>query len=175
MIKEGTVKPNTPYAYCARCRKGSEPKVCACIRDKYGYEAYAPVYQMVIVRRENTHVELRPLTPGYILFYSDVKIEKDNLQLLRQVVSVVNYSDGSCELSGDDYSYAMWIHRHCGIVGLSQAVVNETNKGWIDFVSGPITELGRVTKVDRRHRFAVVEREFMGEAKTYALSFEWIA
>ena len=161
-------------AYCAWCKGESEAKLIKKLRDGYGYEAFAPMRKRVLKNSQRTLIDEVPLTPGYVFFYTDKPIEEGRLKWLKQYYCILEYADESSELQGDDYRYAMWLHRYGGVVGLSQGVMDPETKR-ITFVSGPIPEFGEIKKFNRSKQYALVECSFMGQPHVHSLSFEIVA
>jgi len=162
------------YAYCVWCNDKNEGKLLDKLRDGYGYEAFSPMRKRVLRNSQRTLIDEVPLTPGYVFFYTDTPIAKDKLNWLKQYYHILEYTDGTSELQGDDHRYAMWLYRHGGMVGLSQGIMDPETK-YITFVSGPILEFGEIKKFNRSKQYAVMECNFMGEPRLHSLSFEIVA
>ena len=160
-------------AYCIWCRGQNEETLKRKIQEGYGYEVLLPKLE----RKEKldgvwSPVQ-KPLTPNYVFVYTNAPIDNGFIKYLKRYDTILENSDGTSELVGGDYDYAMWIYRHGGVIGLSQGFINDQNV--MEFKSGPITEMGSVVSINRHNRFAVVSCDFMGTEQTMTLSFEWVA
>lgn len=160
--------------YCVWCKGKDDQSVADKLRDAYGYEVMLPQRHKVFFKQGSKRIVDAKLTPGYLFVYTDTPIGKERLNYLKEFDCILEYADGSSELVGADYEYAMWIYRHHGVIEISQGVFDSQTRH-VRFVGGPIMELGAVSRVDKNRQRVYVDIPFMGETRDLCLSFEFVA
>lgn len=168
-------------SYCIYCKTGSERSLAGQlakdVRELHGYEVVILFPQRVLHERKKGvwHKVEQPLMPGYLFLYMEdedlffsylVKQERD-------VYKVLRYSDGSMQLKAGDEQYARWLWNHNGKLEPSKVVFEEGQP--VKVISGPLMDMdGRIVKMDRHKKRAVVAFMFAGEERTMNLSVEAI-
>jgi transcription antitermination factor NusG len=167
--------------YCIYCKTGAEPKL-AKLLSKVLKEAYdvepTILFPVRIVHEKHRGQWLtveQPLLPGYMFLYLDdeeilvpylVKQERDVYKVLRN-------TDGTLPLKGSDEKYAMWVWRYKGRLEPSRVVFEKGHH--VKVLGGPLADMeGRIVKIDRHHKRAVVAFMFAGVERTMNLSIEAI-
>ncbi len=160
------------FVYCVSCNNGSEKKVAERLRNALKKEVIFPVRVMKKRKAGEWSEEEIPLTPGYVFIYSDSEVNLENLRQLG-VHKVLSYGDSFWELHGEDYEFAMWVHKYDGRIGISKALI-VGNKARI--VEGPLADVDCIIeRIDKHKQRAMVGFIFAGRNQLLWLSFEWIA
>ena len=156
-------------SYCLFCKTGSEKTVEQRINIiDSSIKAIAPV--RILSERYNGKWEIRErvMIPGYVFLYFEDELAVDTLKTLVRNYKILEYQAGERELRGSDYEYAMWIHKHDGRIGESQALFEGDT---IKVVDGPLTDgVGTIVKLDRHKRRVWVEFDFDGKIQKVSLS-----
>lgn len=119
----------------------------------------------------------RPLFPGYVFIRWDGLDESQfpfsGLQKLPPVVKVLNYSDRSHALIGNDLKYAMWIDSNSGFITQSKVFFTPGQK--IHIVQGPLVGFdGNVVKVDRHHKRITLRFDFDGNSTEISFTVDFL-
>ena len=160
------------YACCLFVRAGDEERAAAEIAEKTGCSVLVPM-----IDREELHsgswVRItKKLLPGYVFLYSDSPIASESMTGTNGVLKVLKYTDGRCELVGEDRRFAEWIYDNGGTVGVSTAV-KEGDR--IRVIDGPLLDYcGSITEVKRKKRTAKVSISFGEITREIWMSFEWL-
>ncbi len=86
---------------------------------------------------------------------------------------ILQYDAGIKELSGDDMQYALWIYNNSGYIKSSKLF--ECGDG-IKVIEGPLHScMGRIIRLDKHKRRAIVEFDFDGCKRTVSLSADCIS
>ncbi|MFA5571094.1 MAG: transcription termination/antitermination NusG family protein [Sphaerochaetaceae bacterium] len=168
-------------AYCLHVRTGSEKKFVIALKkelDSIGVEYLDIVYPTRVMNQKRKglwHRVEQPLLPGYLFFF--LSDEQDfPLHLIRQerdTYSILRYSDGTFELRNGDYSYAQWVYDHNGKIKPSTVAYKEGQ--FVKVVEGPLESFqGKILKLDRHHRRAIVMMTFAGAERKVNLSVDFI-
>lgn len=160
------------YSYCLYCQNKNEELLAEKIGRAYGVETIFPLREKLIWLNGESTTNYIPLTPGYIFLYSSQPVSSDKLEFIKRYDTILEYGDGTSELSGGDKTYADWIYRYRGLMKASDAVRNTTMKK-LDFVNGPLREVPSISSVDARKRLAFFRWPFMGKPRRLALSFRF--
>lgn len=156
-------------SYCIFCRSGCEEKVTGIIT-KYTPEiqAYAPKRIMREKKRGKWTQRELALLPGYVFLFGE---EIENIRSClkgNDIYKVLQYDDGIRKLAGSDHEYAMWILSHSGKITPSKVFEDGDEIRVIDGPLGNCT--GKIVRLDKRKRRAIVEFEFDGKKRKVSLS-----
>lgn len=156
-------------AYCIFCKTGSEKSIVQHLQTIHPeIEAIIPVRILQEKRKGEWVQQERPLIPGYVFLYAETQITFDKIKGHKGVYKILEYPTGKRELIGGDYEYALWIYKHNGKIGPSVAV---TEGGTVRVTEGSLLDgVGKIIKLDRHKRRAVVEFEFYGNKQRISLS-----
>ena len=112
------------------------------------------------------------LLPGYLIFTCPPDFVPNQLYRLRHVRRLLRYKNDEWQLQGEDLSFARWVERMGGEIGLSQAVQEGTS---IRIVSGPLKDCeGKILKVDKHRRNCLVTLGFDQQLLKTWLAFDWL-
>ena len=163
-----------PIAYgCVFCQTGKEACIAKHIESQYpGVRARAVCQVKRHTVRGNTSLEQSVLLNGYVLMEAPTDIGFGRSNVIEEAISLLTYTDGDWQLYGEDESYARWVFRHNGLIGLSKAYKVGDQ---IQIVDGPLKDLeGAITRIDRRNRSGQVTLTFGGKQLKVWLGFEII-
>lgn len=169
------------YVYCVSCLNGREEKL------RKELLAILPINSVilspVLERTEKHHKEWiivsTRLTPGYLFIYTEEPIDWHKIKGETHIIRLLSYASNEVEcisqkycLRGSDLSFANWIYRCNGIISVSNAVsINQT----VVIVDGPLTACdGKIIKIDKHNRKALLVVDFDNTLKKVWLSFNWI-
>lgn len=98
----------------------------------------------------------------------------DRIQVrANDMYKILQYDAGIKELSGDDKQYALWIYNNSGYIKSSKLF--ECGDG-IKVIEGPLHScMGRIIRLDKHKRRAIVEFDFDGCKRTVSLSADCIS
>ncbi len=165
--------------YCIYCKTGSERKLVKLLSKILSviYESEPilmfPVRLIHQKRKGSWDTVEQPLLPGYLFLYlEDSEVIAPSLvKQERDVFKILRYTDGSMQLRGGDEEYALWVFQHKGRLKPSKVVLKEGLI--IKVLEGPLADMkGRVVKLDKHHKRAVVAFMFAGAERTMNLSVE---
>lgn len=158
-------------AYCIFCRTGTEKALLRQLRETLPEAEVLLPLRLLQERRGGTWTEQeRPLIPGYIFIFTKENIPSLPVGGLRNVYKILEYPDGERKLRGGDYAYALWLHRHNGVIGTSLAVSEGDS---VRVTEGALADgVGKIRRLDRHKRRALVEFDFYGKKQTISLSVE---
>lgn len=183
--------------YCVFCKTGAESLTARYINEIYEgqLEAISPTRILKEKRSGRWYEVEKALLPGYIFIFTydgvsleevslnegalnevhqnGVSLDKTRLDDVRQLMSVyriLQYQNGVRSLTGSDWEYADWVYRNHGRIGPSKAI---EEGGIIRIIDGPLMDnVGRIIKLDRHKRRAMVEFNFDGRTQVVSLSVE---
>lgn len=139
------------FAYCVFCRSGFERKAAEEINRIYGERgvtAMAPVRVLKERRSGSVREVARPFLSGYVFVFGRARIEPACFGAIRDVIRVLRYPGGGCELSGQDLAYADFIFGNNGVIGISDILCEG---GEVKVLSGPLEAYrGTIVKLDKR-------------------------
>lgn len=112
------------------------------------------------------------LLPGYLIFTCPDDFVPNQLYRLRHVRRLLRYKNDEWQLQGQDLSFAKWVERQGGEIGLSMAVQEGTS---IRIVSGPLKDCeGQILKLDKHRRNCQVALGFDQQLLKTWLAFDWL-
>ncbi|MBR3383162.1 MAG: hypothetical protein IKG85_09050 [Clostridia bacterium] len=153
---------------CAYCRVLRESRVLKHISESENVVAFSPVKIKKEKHCGSWETLEKRIFPGYIFIYG--KTEEDIREAARNAhVRLLQYSDGTCLLQGNDRLFAKWIFEHDGVMTVSKAVSCGDS---VLILEGPLADLrGTVTEIDKRRRLMKVKLD-VNEFSVW-LSFDW--
>ncbi len=156
-------------AYCIFCKTGQEYNVANLLNKHYlNIEALVPVRVLHEKRGGKWESCKRVMIPGYIFVFSEDKILFSSIHVHPDIYKVLQYPNGERELVGFDYEYAMWLYNYDGNLEAS-TVLTEGDK--VKVIDGPLASgIGKIVKLDRHKRRAMVEFQFHGNIQKVSLS-----
>ncbi len=179
---------NVVKSYCLFVRSGSEGEVVSSInKGMDGIRALAPKRSMQEKRSGKWIQRNLPLLPGYVFVYElnerkefdkkyisgKNKISNAKIRKNENIYKLLNYEDGGFELQGGDRDYALWLYRNHGLI--SSSMILEDGDG-IRVLEGPLKDCkGRIVRLDRHKRRAVVEFDFDGSCRRVNLAADIIS
>jgi transcriptional antiterminator NusG len=157
------------YAYCIFCMTGQEHNIANILNKQYlNIEALVPVRVLQEKRGGKWESRKRVMIPGYIFVFSEEKVSFSRIQAHSGFYKVLRYPNGERELVGFDYEYAMWLYNCDGKLETS-TVLTEGAK--VKVIDGPLASgIGKIIKLDRHKRRAMVEFQFHGNTQKVSLS-----
>lgn len=152
-------------ACCVYCYMGYEEKFAEQVS---GVKVIVP-YKIRREREKGRWVDKKiKLIPGYAFVYAD-NIQEIIDSTREFKVRLLSYPDKTYALHGADLEVARWVWNNLGVIGVSYAV-HEKDK--VKIVSGALKENeGIITRLDRRHRLALVELKI---GMRMWLSYDWL-
>ena len=160
------------HIYCLFCRTGVECRICEDIRKKFPnvYPLAATQEKHRIVNRHD-EIDRRVFLPGYLFLYSKEEIDFDSLLRMDDIYRVLGDEDTAHELQDGDRSFAEWLLRNNGLIGISR-ITNRNNK--ITIKSGPMKYFAKkLLKLDKHTKNALVKMDFLGTTRDMWLAFEF--
>lgn len=160
-------------AFCIFCKSGSEPGIAKKINElNIGAEAVVPTKVIQEKRKGIWEEKNQILLPGYVFLYTYGDIDNSLKDKVSNIYKILQYEDGTKELTGSDYEYAMWVYHHHGNIKTSRVL---TEGKEVKVIEGPLLDIfGKITKLDKHKRRAWVEIDFCGQKKIICLSVECI-
>lgn len=174
MLESHATDEPADVAYgCLFCRTGTEQRSAARLKQLYGVRDAFAVRQMKHCSRGGVKSMVeRIMIPGYVFFLAEPGLE--TYLIYRNVESALHLLSyhGTWALRGRDLSFAEWLYRSGGMLGVSK-VYREGER--VVVVDGPLKDLqGSICKVDRHNRNGQVELHFGGKRMKVWLAFEYI-
>jgi len=168
----GEAMPSMQYG-CLYVRVGREQKTVDMIRHLFPDVKALAIGQLKHQSRNGVKSVVNAiLLPGYVLFHAESDFEVRNFYTLEHVVRLLKYEDRSWGLRDDDRSFAEWIFRLNGLIGMSKAYREGTK---VRIKEGPLKNLeGEIIRVDSRNRNAQISFGFNKQVFTAWLAFEWM-
>lgn len=156
-------------AYCVFCKTGQEHNIANLLNKHYiNIEALVPVRVVQEKRGGKWELRKRVMIPGYIFVFSKNKISFSSIQTQPDIYKVLQYPNGERELISSDLEYAMWLYNYDGKLEPSTVL---TKGDQVKVVDGPLTSgIGKIIKLDRHKRRAMVEFQFHGNTQRVSLS-----
>ncbi len=160
--------------YVIQVRTGEEQKTKLMLDERLDHEYYKdcfiPLYECVRRRKDRCLIMIRRLFPGYIFIDTDYPVEVHKaLKKIPDFTSLLGIRDDPDEekvfvpVSSEDEEFLDSILEN-GIMRVSYVHLSKTNQ--IDKVFGPLEKYRKyITKMEYRHRYAVVEAEIFGKAR----------
>lgn len=160
--------------YCIFCRNGSEQKIVKFINEHNNQvKAIAPTRIISEKTGKKWSNITKPLIPGYVFLYCEEETDLFKSPKLKDIYKVLEYDSGIRNLAGADLDYAMWIYNNHGQIAPS-LVFEDGDK--VVVTSGALADFkGRIVKIEKRKRRALVEFEFEGVKRQVSLSVEYMA
>lgn len=165
---------NQIFAYgCVFCMTGKEQLVAEYMEQQNTRVLARAVYQTKRHTKIGKTVLCNEVVlPGYVLFEAPADLDIKPTIPYDEAISLLTYSDGDWRLYGEDETYARWVFKHNGVIGLSKAYQVGDR---IQIVEGPLKDIeGSITRVDRRNRSGQVNLTFGGKQIKVWLGFEII-
>jgi transcription termination/antitermination protein NusG len=158
-------------AYCAFCRTTLEEKAAMQINRLYGgagIEAVAPVRILKERRRGVVSQVRKPLLPGYVLIYSNERLQPSRMRTVENVLRLLCYPGGEYELKGDDLAYANFVYGNRGVIGISNILCQGKEA---KVLSGPLEDCqGIIVRLDQRKQRVWMRVRFDGVEREISLS-----
>ena len=162
-----------PYVRCLFCETGYEERVIRLIEASDGCCGLFPRKIKRIFRAGKWTEELKALLPGYVFLFSETETPVERLLQTEHVLRVLRY-DGEPDgyLKGTDRELADMLLRQGGVVGVLEAVKIGS---WIEITDGLLKQYhGKVVRMVRRKRMALIQLDIVGHANQVWLSYECI-
>jgi hypothetical protein len=158
---------------CISVKVGDESKVAKVIRSLFPAVETCVVKQAKHRSRQGIKSYAYDIMlPGYILFCTEEDISVSQFMRITSVQNIVFYDDYKWSLRGDDLFYAKWAFNNKGTIGVS-VVFMENDE--IVITDGPLKDLkGRIIRIDKRNRNALVSLGFRKQNFKVWLAFEWM-
>lgn len=158
-------------AYCIFCKTGKEKIVADNINILIdGAQAIVPTKIVKEKRQGKWEDKEKSMIPGYIFVYSKQDIRELLEDRIFNIIKLLQYEDGSYELAGADYYFAMWIYKKQGTIDTSIVICEGDS---VKIVYGPLLDVvGKVTRFDKHKKKIRVEIDFFGEKRIVTLSAE---
>ena len=147
------------HIYCLFCRTGAEYRLCEEIRIRFP-EIYPLAAAQEKHRIVNKHDEIdrRAFLPGYLFLYADDEIDFASLLRMDDIYKILGDEASAHELQGGDRSFAEWLYRNGGLIGISKI---QNRNGKIRILSGPMKYFAKqLVKLDKHTRNALVRMDF---------------
>ena len=165
-------EPDGMYG-CLFCRTGMERYVAQRMTQLDGVTDAFAVAQMKHCSREGVKSMVETIMmPGYVFFIARPDFE--TYLIYRNIEPALRLltEHGAWALQGRDLSFAEWLARSGGMLGVSK-VYREGER--VVVAEGPLKDLqGSICKVDRHNRNGQVEINFGGKRMKVWLAFEYI-
>lgn len=155
--------------YCVFCKTGKERATAKELGVRlFDAQVLAPA-KIVQERRRGVWESCeRVLMPSYVFIYSEDVIDWHIVNGSMNAISLLRYSDGSSELSGNDLDFAMWFYRQGGLINVSEVLVEGDE---VKVLSGPLMDsVGTITRFDRHKRKVWISIDFMGQNTVLSVS-----
>ena len=165
-------EPGGTYG-CLFCRTGTERHVAQRLTQFEGVQNAFAVVQMKHCSHEGVKSMVETvMMPGYVFFYAKPDLETYLIyRNIEPALRLLTYH-GAWALQGQDLSFAEWLARSGGMLGVSK-VYREGER--VVVADGPLKDLqGAICKVDRHNRNGQVEINFGGKRMKVWLAFEYI-
>lgn len=165
-------KKGFQYAYCIFCRTGVESRLCDEIRKRFG-EVYtlAAVQEKHKIINKRYEIDRRAFLPGYLFLYTKDRIDFEALLRMENIYRILGDEASAHELQGSDRSFAEWLYRNDGLIGISRI---QTNNGKIRILSGPMKYFAKqLLRLDKHTKNALVRMDFLGTTRDMWLAFEF--
>lgn len=161
-------------SYCIFCKSGSEQTVADTINSLHkGLLAIAP--QKIIQEKRNRIWEKRSLAllPGYVFLYSEDGLDARQSRVrVTDMYKILQYDGGFKELLYEDSEYSMWIYNNQGNITPSRIL---SDGEAVQVIDGPLLNcLGRIIRLDKHKRRALVEFNFDGQKRIVSLGADII-
>ena len=160
------------HIYCLFCRTGVECRICEDI-----YKKFPDVYSLVAMKEKhriiNKHDEIdrQVFLPGYLFLYSKDVVDFDSLIRMDDIYRILGNEAGAHELLDSDRSFAEWLLRNDGLIGISR-ITNRNNR--ITIKSGPMKYFAKkIVRIDKHTKNALVRMDFLGTQRDMWLAFEF--
>lgn len=169
-------EPNTILnkAYgCINVKVGDEHKVANMIHSIFPEVETCVVKQVKHRSRQGIKTYIYDIMlPGYILFYTKEDAPVSQFMRITSVQHIVIYDDSKWHLRGDDLFYAKWVFDNKGTIGISDVFIENDE---IVINEGPLKDMkGRIIRIDKRNRNALVSLGFRQQSFNVWLAFEWM-
>lgn len=112
------------------------------------------------------------MVPNYILFTARINMQVSQMLAITSVLQVLTYAENDWQLRGDDLFCAQWLFDHNGTIGVSVLFMEGDD---VQIVDGPLKDMeGKILRIDKRNRNALVELSLHKQACNIWLAFEWM-
>ena len=158
--------------YVIQAKSGDEQKLKllleARLEQEYYRQCFVPLYEAVRRRQDKCLIIMRRLFPGYLFIDTDNPLEVYKaLKKIPDFASILGVKETLesqklfIPISGDDEDFLNSLLND-GIMHVSYVHLSRTNR--IDKVVGPLEKYRKyITKMEYRHRYAIVETEIFGK------------
>lgn len=161
-----------PHVYCLFCRTGVEKAICEEIRKRFsGVHPLAATQEKHRIVNGHDEIDRRIFLPGYLFLYADEPIAFDVLLRMEDIYRILGDEGNAHELLGSDRSFAEWLLRNDGLIGISRI---SNRNGRIAIQSGPMKYFAKkLVKLDKHTKNALVRMDFLGAVREMWLAFEF--
>lgn len=161
-------------SYCLYCKSGSEQTVADRL-NALGSDLVAIAPRRIVQEKRKNQWERRDLAllPGYVFLFCEDEATLPFRLKVTDMYRLLQYETGLKELLHEDREYALWIYRNHGNIAPSRILADGDT---IKVVEGPLMESsGKIVRIDRHKRRALVEFDFDGQKRTISLAAECIS
>ena len=142
---------------CLFCETGKEMRVARMIHENdWGQAIFAR--RVRYVKRSGVWRQVEdPLLPGYVFVYSEEKADRIDYHGIPHVIRVLRYENGTESLMGSDRTFADWLWRMNGEIGVIQTILVGDR---VEIADGVFRELhGKILHINKRQRKVYVSLE----------------
>ena len=163
--------------YAMQVYTGKETKIIKCcevlIPGEYLDECFIPYYQRKIKLNGKWQIQNKILFPGYIFMVTEMINElRFELDKISEFTKIVGVGDEVIPLYEHEVEFLKKFGNNDYIVEMSKGII-EGDK--VDIIEGPMQGFdGRIKKIDRHKRIAIIEIEFFGRKTDVKVGLEII-
>lgn len=163
--------------YAMQVYTGKETKIIKCcevlIPGEYLDECFIPYYQRKIKLNGKWQIQNKILFPGYIFMVTEMINElRFELDKISEFTKIVGVGDEVIPLYEHEVKFLKKFGNNDHIVEMSKGII-EGDK--VNIIEGPMQGFdGRIKKIDRHKRIAIIEIEFFGRKTDVKVGLEII-
>lgn len=160
------------YIYCLFCRSGSEQVIGREIETRFPHiRAIAAMQEKHKIKDGRYEIDRRRFLPGYLFLYTNEEIDVHAIHRMDRVYKILGDGQRMTELTGRDKTFAEWIWKCNGEIGISRI---RTSENGFEVISGPMGYfMKEIVKLDKHTKNALVRMDFLEEKKEIWLAFEF--
>ena len=172
MQQASTTMCNKAYG-CINVKVGDEVKVASVIHNIFPDVEVHAIMMMKHKRCKGVRsYSCDVMVPGYVFFNANADAPVSKFLTITSVNRILKYDNSDWHLRGDDLFVSKWIFDNNGVIGISVAFMEGDV---VRIVDGPLKQVeGKIVRINKRSRSAMVLLGFRQQAFKVWLPFEWM-